>query len=228
MKKLSIIVPVYNEENTISEILKRIMSVFLPGWSKEIIVVNDGSTDHTRAILKSWEKKMQIIYKEKNEGKGSALSIGFRKATGDVILIQDADLEYDPKDYHTLLAPFDNPQIDVVYGSRFLGPHLSTMFLYAQGNKFVTLISNLFFNTNITDMETGYKVFRRKVLEAITIRAKRFDVEPELTVKVLKGGYQIYEVPITYFGRKFSEGKKLTWRDGVIALWTLIKYRFVN
>lgn len=228
MKKLSVIVPVYNEQNTIDEILKRIVSVSLPGWSKEIIVVDDGSTDRTKTILKSWEKKVHIIYKEKNEGKGSVLSIGFRKATGDIILIQDADLEYSPKDYPILLAPFDNPQMNVVYGSRFLGPHLSTMFMYAQGNKFVTLVTNVLFNTNITDMETGYKAFRRSALVGVTINAKRFDVEPELTVKVLKKGCQIYEVPISYYGRKFAEGKKLTWRDGVVALWTLIKYRFVN
>jgi glycosyltransferase involved in cell wall biosynthesis len=228
MKKLSVIVPVYNEQHTIDEILRRIEAVTVPGWSKEIIVIDDGSTDHTKIILKSWENKLCVIYKEKNEGKGSALSIGFKKASGDIILVQDADLEYSPKDYPILLAPFDNPQVDVVYGSRFLGPHLSTMFLYAQGNKFVTLVTNLLFNTNITDMETGYKVFRRRVLDGITIRAKRFDVEPELTVKVLKKGCQIYEVPISYYGRKFAEGKKLTWRDGVVALWTLIKYRFVN
>lgn len=228
MKKLSVIVPVYNEQNTIEEIIKRVMSVSVPGWLKEIIVVDDGSGDRTRKILKSWEKKVCVIFKEKNEGKGSALSLGFAKATGDIILIQDADLEYDPKDYPILLAPFDNLQVDVVYGSRFLGAHLSTMFIYAQGNKFVTLVTNLLFNTNITDMETGYKVFRRRVLDGMAIRAKRFDVEPELTVKVLKRGYQIYEVPISYYGRKFAEGKKLTWRDGVVALWTLIKYRFVN
>ena len=228
MKKLSIIVPVYNEQNTIEEILKRVVSVAVPGWSKEIIVVDDGSKDRTKSILKSWEKKIHVIYKEKNEGKGSALSLGFAKATGDIILIQDADLEYDPKDYPILLAPFDNLQVDVVYGSRFLGPHLSTMFIYAQGNKFVTLVTNLLFNTNITDMETGYKVFRRRALDGVTIHAKRFDVEPEITVKILKKGCQIYEVPISYYGRKFAEGKKLTWRDGVVALWTLIKYRFVN
>jgi glycosyltransferase involved in cell wall biosynthesis len=202
--------------------------VSIPGWSKEIIVVDDGSFDGTKEVLKQWEKKASVIYKEKNEGKGSALYIGFQKASGDIILIQDADLEYSPDDYPTLLKPFENSHVDVVYGSRFLGPHLSTMFIYAQGNKFVTLMTNLLFNSNITDMETGYKAFRRQVLDNISIHAKRFDVEPELTAKVLKKGCQVYEVPISYFGRKFTEGKKLTWRDGVVALWTLIKYRFVN
>jgi len=228
VKKVSIIIPVFNEQHTINEILKRVQSAVAPGWSKEIIVVDDGSVDGTKNILKQWEKKVSVIYKDKNEGKGSALTIGFQKATGDIILIQDADLEYSPEDYTVLLAPFNNQHVDVVYGSRFLGPHLSTMFLYAQGNKFVTLMTNVLFNSNITDMETGYKVFRRRALEGISIQAKRFDVEPELTAKVLKKGCQIYEVPISYYGRKFSEGKKLTWRDGVVALWTLIKYRFVH
>ena len=227
-KTLSIIVPVYNEEATIQQVLLSVEAQQLPGWKKEVIVVDDGSTDRTKALLKSWEKKVDVVYKKKNEGKGSALSLAFGKASGDIILIQDADLEYSPKDYPILLAPFENPQVDVVYGSRFLGPHLSTMFIYAQGNKFVTLVTNLLFNTTITDMETGFKVFRRRVLDGITIYAKRFDVEPELTAKVLKKGHQIYEVPISYYGRKFTEGKKLTWRDGVVALWTLIKYRFVN
>jgi glycosyltransferase involved in cell wall biosynthesis len=228
MKKLSIIIPVYNEDKTIDEILRTVAAATLPGWKKEIIVIDDGSKDKTRDILHTWEKKVRVIYKDKNEGKGSAVSIGFREAMGDIVLIQDADLEYSPDDYATLLRPFDNPHVNVVYGSRFLGSHLSTMFVYAQGNKFVTLVTNLLFNTNISDMETGYKVFRRDVLKGLKIHAKRFDVEPELTVKVLKKGFQIYEVPISYFGRQFSEGKKLTWRDGVIALWTLIKYRFVD
>jgi glycosyltransferase involved in cell wall biosynthesis len=228
MKKLSIIIPVYNEEETIGEMLSKVLSVPLAGWTKEIIVVDDGSTDGTRSVLRKWEKKVRVIYKDKNEGKGSAVTVGFKEATGDIILIQDADLEYSPSDYPVLLTPFEHPHVDVVYGSRFLGPHLSTMFVYAQGNKFVTFATNILFNTNITDMETGYKVFRRSVLNGITIHAKRFDVEPELTVKMLKKGHQIYEVPISYFGRKFNEGKKLTWRDGVVALWTLIKYRFVD
>jgi glycosyltransferase involved in cell wall biosynthesis len=228
MKKLSIIIPVYNEDKTINEMLLSVEHAVVPGWTKEIIIIDDGSTDNTREVLKKWQKKAEVVYKDKNEGKGSAVSIGFRKATGDIVLIQDADLEYSPKDYPVLLLPFENSHVNVVYGSRFLGPHLSTMFVYAQGNKFVTLVTNLLFNTNISDMETGYKVFRREVLQGITIHAKRFDVEPELTVKVLKKGFQIYEVPISYFGRQFNEGKKLTWRDGVIALWTLIKYRFVD
>ena len=228
MRKLSIIMPVYNEESTVNEILSRVERVKLDGWKKEIIVVDDGSGDGTRKVLKDWEQKVKVLYKTKNEGKGSALAAGLAQATGEVVLIQDADLEYDPNDYPVLLKPFENDHINVVYGSRFLGSHLSTMFIYAQGNKFVTMITNILFNTNITDMETGFKVFRRSALEGITIHARRFDVEPELTVKVLKRGYQIYEVPIAYFGRTFDEGKKLTWRDGVIALWVLIKYRFVN
>jgi hypothetical protein len=153
---------------------------------------------------------------------------GFAKTNGDIVIIQDADQEYSPTDYPTLLKPFENQKVSVVYGSRFLGPHLSTMFVYAQGNKFVTLMTNILFNTNLTDMETGFKVFRRGVLDGVIIRAKRFDFEPEFTVKVLKRGFQIYEVPISYYGRTFLEGKKLTWKDGVAALWTLIKYRFTD
>lgn len=228
MKKLSIIIPVYNEEKTIEELLRSVTVVSLSSWKKEIIVIDDGSTDATRGILKRWETKAKIIYKDNNEGKGSAVSVGFREATGDTVLVQDADLEYSPNDYISLLRPFDNDHVNVVYGSRFLGSHLSTMFLYAQGNKFVTFVTNILFNTNITDMETGYKVFRRDVIKDIIIHAKRFDVEPELTVKVLKKGYQIYEVPISYYGRTFMEGKKLTWRDGIVAFWTLIKYRFMD
>lgn len=228
MKKLSIIIPVYNESATINEILHRVTEVLLPGWSKQIIVVDDGSTDGTKKKLVAWEKKVRVIYKKKNEGKGSAVTVGLQKATGDVILFQDADLEYDPKDYVVLLAPFEKTQVDVVYGSRFLGPHLSTMFVYAQGNKFVTLICNILYNANITDMETGFKVFRKTILSEIKLQSRRFDMEPEITAKVLKKGCQIYEVPIAYYGRKFSEGKKLTWRDGIVAFFTLIKYRCIS
>lgn len=228
MKKLSIIIPVYNEEKTIEAVLRSVSTRKLSGWEKEIIVVDDGSSDQTPLILKKRQKEYKVILSKENQGKGSAIRKGLGCATGDFILIQDADLEYSPKDYQGLLSPFKNPHVDVVYGSRFLGPHLSTMFFYELGNKFVTLVTNILYNTNITDMETGYKVFRKKVIEGIAIHAKRFDFEPEFTAKVLKKGHQIYEVPISYFGRKFDEGKKLTWRDGIVALWILIKYRITD
>lgn len=228
MKKLSIIIPVYNEKSTVQEVLDSVSRTKVLGWDKEIIIIDDGSTDGTQEILKKWVKKVEVIFKKKNEGKGSAVTIGITKATGDIILIQDADLEYSPSDYPVLLAPFENDRVHVVYGSRFLGGHLSTMFMYALGNKFVTLVTNILYNTNITDMETGYKVFDAAVLKGIRIKAKRFDFEPEITAKVLRSGYQIYEVPISYFGRKFSEGKKLTWRDGIDAFITLLKFRFWN
>ncbi len=226
MKKLSVIIPTYNEAATIESVLTRVFAQTVPGWTKEVIVVDDGSVDGTPQLLKHWQKKIRLIVMPKNGGKGSAVSRGIREATGDIILIQDADLEYSPADYPTLLAPFENERVKVVYGSRFLGAHLSTMFVYELGNKFVTLLTNIFYNTNITDMETGYKAFRKDALSNITINAKRFDFEPEVTAKLLRSGHQIYEVPISYFGRKFEEGKKLTWWDGVIALLTLVRYRF--
>jgi glycosyltransferase involved in cell wall biosynthesis len=228
MQLLSVIIPVYNEKRSIASVLEQVLQQDVPGWNMEVIVVDDGSTDGTRDILKNWEKKVTVIYQKKNGGKGSAVTAGFRAVNGDVVLIQDADLEYTPKDYPLLLAPFENERVMVVYGSRFLGAHLSTQFVYQQGNKFVTLMTNILYNTNITDMETGFKVFRRDVIKRITIKARRFDMEPEITAKILKHGFQIYEVPISYYGRKFSDGKKLTWRDGVAALWTLIKYRFTS
>ncbi len=228
MKKLSIIIPVFNEEDTIERAISSILKMPLKGWEKEIIVVDDGSTDKTSEILRKNKSTITLITKPKNEGKGSALKLGFQKATGDIVLVQDADLEYSPNDYPVLLAPFENFQVDIVYGSRFLGAHLSTMFVYELGNKFVTLMTNILYNTNITDMETGFKVFRKEVIEDMDICAKRFDVEPEITAKLLKKGYQIYEVPISYFGRTFEAGKKLTWKDGISALWTLLKYRFTD
>lgn len=228
MNKASIIIPVYNERELVSEVIKTVLSKKIPHWQKEIIIVDDGSTDGTQKELKKWVKKVQIILSEKNEGKGAALRKGFAKATGDVILIQDADFEYTPEDFEILFKPFANPRVSVVYGSRFLGSHLSTMFLYMLGNKLVTFLTNIIFNSNITDMETGYKLFRKSVLKDLNLSANRFDFEPEITAKLLKRGYQIYEVPISYYGRKFTEGKKLTWRDGFIAVWTLLKYRFVD
>jgi len=226
MHTVSILIPVYNEERTIEQVLKRIFAVKLTGWKREVIIIDDGSDDGTRSKLKKWENRCRIIYQPRNQGKGAAITTGLAQAKGEIILIQDADLEYHPQDYPVLLLPFKDKRVSVVYGSRFLGPHLSTMFLYALGNKFVTLMTNILFNTTLTDMETGYKVFRRKVLGGIKIQAKRFDFEPEFTAQVLKAGYQIYEVPISYYGRKFTEGKKLTWKDGVLALITLIKCRF--
>lgn len=228
MKKLSIIIPTYNEAKTIDAVLARVAEFPLTGFKKQIIVVDDGSEDETSAILSKWKKQTTLIRLPKNQGKGTAVSRGLGVATGDIVIIQDADLEYSPSDYPTMLAPFENQRVNVVYGSRFLGPHLSTMFVYALGNKFVTFVTNILYNTNITDMETGYKAFRLSAVKNLNITARRFDFEPEVTAKLLRSGHQIYEVPISYFGRKFEEGKKLTWRDGVVALFTLFKYRFWN
>lgn len=228
MKTVSIIIPVFNEAATVGAVVKSVLNWPLPGWRKQVIVIDDGSSDGSRQLLESWKKQIILICKPKNEGKGSAIQTGISKAAGEVIIIQDADLEYTPTDYPKLLEPFSNERVTVVYGSRFLGGHLSTFFIYEQGNKFVTMVTNILFNTNITDMETGYKVFRKTALSDIVLRAKRFDFEPEFTAKILKKGLQIYEVPIAYYGRKFADGKKLTWRDGVAALWALIYYRFFD
>ncbi|HMS00749.1 MAG TPA: glycosyltransferase family 2 protein [Anaerolineales bacterium] len=225
---LSIVIPVYNEEHNIREILRRVQATKL---AKEIVVVDDGSQDGTREILKKLDGKgkIRVILHERNKGKGAAVVTGLNAAQGDVLLIQDADLEYDPRDYPVLLQPIREGVADVVYGSRFLGgPHRVTMFWHLVANKLLTLMTNILYNTILTDMETGYKVFRRKVIEDMKLRAKRFDFEPEFTAKVLKQNYRIFEVPISFNPRDYSQGKKIKLRDAFEAVWTLLKYRFVD
>jgi len=196
---------------------------------KEVIIVDDGSTDGTRTLLKKYEEKegFKVIYQPKNKGKGAALRAGFEIAKGEVIIVQDADLEYNPKDYPVLLEPILDNRADVVYGSRFLGgPHRVLFFWHYLGNMFLTTLSNMFTNVNLSDMETGYKVFRRKILESITLKSNRFGFEPEFTSKVAQKKFIIYEVPISYSGRDYSAGKKINWKDGVAALWFIFRYRF--
>ena len=226
--KLSIVIPVYNESETICEVIRRVEEV---DNDKEIIVVDDGSTDGTRALLKEYEERegFEVIYQPKNKGKGAALRAGFEKAKGEVIIVQDADLEYDPKDYDVLLEPIFDERADVVYGSRFLGgPHRVLFFWHYLGNMFLTTLSNMFTNVNLSDMETGYKVFRRKILESITLKSNRFGFEPEFTSKVAQKKFIIYEVPISYSGRDYSAGKKINWKDGVAALWFVFRFRFFD
>jgi len=224
---LSVIMPVYNERETLAEILARVRAVEL---RKEIVVVDDGSTDGTREILREEEQKgdLKALYHQVNRGKGAAVRTGLEHASGDFIIIQDADLEYDPRDYPKLLKPLLEGQAEVVYGSRFMDFGKSMFLLQALGNRMVTLVTNLLYGTTLSDMETCYKVFRAEVIKSIPLCSRRFELEPEITAKLLKRGYRIHEVPISYQGREYHEGKKLTWRDGIKALWTLIKYRFVD
>jgi len=226
--KLSVIIPVYNEVESIQEIVKRVKDTRL-AW--EIVLVDDGSRDGTRDLLREMDgiENVRVILHEKNQGKGAAVRTGFDTARGDVFLIQDADLEYDPRDYPILLKPLDEGIADVVYGSRFLGgPRRVAMFWHMVANYMLTFMTNILYNTILSDMETGYKVFRRKVIEGMTLRAKRFDFEPEFTAKVLKRKYRIFEVPITFNPRDYSEGKKIGLKDAFEAVWTLLKYRFVD
>jgi glycosyltransferase involved in cell wall biosynthesis len=225
--KLSVVIPVFNERETIAEILSRVRRA-LDGKDAEMVVVDDGSTDGTREALRSIAG-IRLIEHERNQGKGAALRTGFAAASGDVVIVQDADLEYDPRDYPKLLEPIEDGRADVVFGSRFLGgPHRVLFFWHYLANKLLTWLSNVFTNLNLSDMETGYKVFRRPVLERIHIRSDRFNFEPEITAKVAKTRCRVYEVPISYSGRTYDEGKKIGWRDGLSALWTIIRFRFVD
>ena len=230
--KLSIIIPVYNEEKSILEVISRVKKVNLGSITKEIIIIDDFSTDNTRKImLELKDPSLKIFFHQKNHGKGAAIRTGLKHATGDIILVQDADLEYNPKEYPKLLKPIIEGKTKVVYGSRLeaIKRNLKKMYkLHYFGNLFLTIVTNMLYGAKITDMETGYKVFRKEVIQNINLRAKRFDFEPEITAKILKKGYKITEVPIDFMGRKFNEGKKITWKDGVKALYYLIKYRFTD
>jgi len=225
---LTVIIPVYNEVHTIKEIIHRVADT---GLVSEIIVVDDGSSDGTRDILNELarQKKIKAVFHEQNKGKGSAVRSGLEKASGDLILIQDADLEYDPRDYPVLMQPIQEDIADVVYGSRFLGgPRRPILFWNMVANKILTLTTNILYNNILTDMETGYKLFKREVVEGMHIHAKRFDFEPEFTAKILKRKVRIYEVPIRFTPRNYDEGKKIKMKDAFEAMWTLIKYRFVD
>ena len=223
--RLSVIVPVYNEERTISEILDRVRAVPIP---KEIIVVDDCSSDGTRAQLELEREKpdTRVILHKLNKGKGGAVKTGLGAVTGDIVLIQDADLEYDPRDYHVLLRPILEGRAKAVYGSRFLGEHKAMYFWHALGNKFLTLVTNVLFDTTLTDMETCYKVFTADIARGLNIQQMRWGIDPEITAKILRGGTRIYEVPISYNGREFWEGKKISWTDAFVVLRTLVRYRF--
>jgi len=226
--RLSVIIPIYNERESIQEIVRRVQATSL---ADEIVLVDDGSKDGTRDILGGMDGSgnVRVILHEKNQGKGGAVRTGMNAARGEIMLIQDADLEYDPRDYPALLKPLDEGIADVVYGSRFLGgPRRATMFWHMVANQLLTFMTNILYDTILTDMETGYKVFRRKVVENMPIHARRFDFEPEFTAKVLKRHYRIYEVPISFNPRDYSQGKKIKLKDAFEAVWTLLKYRFVD
>ena len=226
---LSVIVPCFNEERTLEALVERVLAIKIP---LEIIIVDDASTDGSKKVLEkiaAREPRVTPLYQDQNRGKGAALASGFKQARGVYVIVQDADLEYDPRDYPVLLKPIEEGLADVVYGSRFLGgAHRVTMFWHQVANKMLTFMTNILYDSILTDMETGYKVFRRKVIEDMTIKAKRFNFEPEFTAKILKRKYRIYEVPISFNPRDYSEGKKIKFHDAFEAVWTLIKYRFVN
>ena len=226
--KITVLIPVYNEIHTIREILDRVQAMQM---AEEILLVDDGSVDGTRDILHelNGQGSIRVIFHERNQGKGAAVRTGLDHARGDVILIQDADLEYDPRDYPALLKPIEEGLADVVYGSRFLGgPRRTAMFWHMVANKLLTLMTNILYDTILTDMETGYKVFRREIVEGMTLHSRRFEFEPEFTAKILKRKVRIYEVPITFNPRDYDEGKKIGMKDAFEAIWALLKYRFVD
>ncbi len=223
--EISVIIPVYNEVHTILEVVRR---VYVQSGVTEIIVIDDYSNDGTRELLQrtAFPEQIKVLYHAKNRGKGAGIRSGVQAATKDIIIIQDADLEYNPSDFPAVLRPILDGVADVVYGSRFLGTHRSFMLHHYLGNRFLSLVTNVLYNNMLTDMETGYKAFRAPIIKSLRIRSNRFDFEPEITAKVLKRGYRIYEVPIYYAGRDYAEGKKITWRDGFAALWALVRFRF--
>ena len=224
---LSVVMPVYNERETIEGMIARVLAV--PSPRIELIVVDDGSKDGTSDVLRELQSKYSFkLFHKVNGGKGSALRVGFKEVSGDVVVIQDADTEYSPEEFPDLIELIVEGRADVVYGSRFLGRHRVFLFTHYLGNLFLTLLTNILYNTTLTDMETCYKAMRVEVLRSFTLDSNGFGIEPELTAKIFKRRYRVYEVPITYEGRGYEEGKKITWRDGVVALWVLVKYRFTE
>ncbi len=234
--KLSVLIPVYNEERTLAEVIRRVRAIQLP---KEIILVDDGSKDRSREILTRLQEEnrrapdplndLRVFLQPTNQGKGAALKVAIDHVSGDTVIVQDADLEYDPQDYAALIAPIEHGFADVVYGTRFAGggAHRVLFFWHSMGNRMLTLISNMLTNLNLSDMEVGYKVFRAEVLKDIKLESRRFGFEPEVTMKLAKKGYRFYEVPISYHGRTYEEGKKITWKDGVSALYHMLRFRFI-
>ena len=232
MKKITVLIPIFNEVNTLKLILQKIDEVSFCGLEKEIILIDDYSTDGTRNILAELSQncpdKYKIYYHDKNMGKGAALRTGFEHVTGDITIIQDADLEYNPSYYEPLIEVLVKGEADVAYGSRFLNKNSEFMLLSKLANKFLTFVTNVLYNVHLTDMETCYKAFKTEFIKDIQIKSDRFDFEPEITAKVLKKGARLYELPISYYGREYDEGKKITWRDGIHAMFALVKFRFTD
>jgi len=234
MNTLSVVIPVYNEEGTLKNCIQRVLDVDIP-LKRNFVIVNDASSDGSKDVINEivahhCDIDFTVIHHEVNQGKGAALISGFAKVTGDIVIIQDADLEYDPKDYGRLMQPIIDGRADVVYGSRFLGGQEKRVlfFWHSVGNKVLTMVSNICTNLNLTDMETCYKVFNREALSKLKLKSKRFGIEPEMTAKIAKAKFKVYEIGISYNGRTYEEGKKIGWKDGVSAFWTILKYRFIN